>query len=287
MLRSAFVLLSLAAFSGPVLAQDATNPCTAYVTSIPYDINSPGYYCLRADLATDSFRGVNIQSSDVTLNCRNRAITTTNRDTGSDGIVVMGELANVTIQNCRVNNFDRGISGGYRGTQLQVLNNHVDNAISAGISAWGNGTRIVNNRVTNTHHLPDQQSTGINLLPFAPETSATGQELVNNVVANSYGSNQIIGIQISGATAPRVINNHVIDMRTLNGGYAVALWLSGWAQGATTTDALLINNTFSTRDPAMQGLWGQPSLCRGNIAVGLSQSGFANCLSNLDNTEIQ
>ena len=286
MLRIAFGLLSLALVSSPALAQDSTNPCTAYITSIPYDINSPGHYCLKANLTTDSFRGVNIQSSDVTLNCRNRSMTTTVRSPGSDGIVIMGELSNVTVQNCQVNNFDRGINGNYRGTNLQVLNNHVDNAISSGISVWGNETRVVNNRVTNTQHLPDQQSVGINLLPFEPETSAVGQELINNVVAGSRGNNQIIGIQISGATAPRVVNNHVIDLQPAGSGWAVGMWLSGWAQGATTTDVSLINNTFSSRDPVTQGLWGQPKLCRGNIAVGLSQSGFANCLTNTGNTEI-
>ena len=286
MLRNVFGLLSLALLSSPVLAQDAANPCTAYITSLPFDINSPGHYCLKANLTTDSFRAVNIQSSDVTLNCRNRSMTTTNRTGGTDGVVIMGDLSNVTVQNCTVNNFDRGINGNYRGTNLQVLNNHVDNAISAGISVWGNQTRVVNNRVTNTQHRPDQQSVGIHLLPFAPETSAVGQELINNVVAGSRGNNQIIGFEISGSTAPRVVNNHVIDLQPVNGGWAVGMWLSGWAQGATTTDVSLINNSFSARDPVVQGLWGQPKLCRGNLAVGLSQSGFANCLSSVDNTEI-
>jgi hypothetical protein len=287
MLRSVFGFAALALLSLPAMAQDSTtNPCTAYITSVPFDINSPGHYCLRGDLTTTSFRGVNIQSSDVTLNCRSRAITTTNRDAGSDGIVVMGELSNVTVQNCRVNNFDRGISGGFSGNNLQVMNNHVDNSISAGISVWGHGTRVASNRVTNTHHFPGQQSIGINLLPFSPEVSATGQELINNVVASSYGSDQVVGIQISGATNPRVANNVVADLRPDAAGYAVGLWLSGWAQGADTTGVVLVNNSFVSRGSSMQGMWGQPQVCRGNVAIGVSPGTFAACISNIDNTEI-
>jgi hypothetical protein len=272
--------LALASLSAP--AQEAAPTCGTFITSLPYTISAPGYYCLKQNLQTDVM-SIQILSDDVVLNCRGKTITNTTRSQGSDGIAVFQGTRNVTVQGCTVRDFDRGISVFSSGGNISVLNNHVDGAISNGIQAGGNDIRIANNRVTNVH---GQQPTGIYLVPQSPEVSATGQEVINNVIANVYGGQINTGIAIGGSTAPRITNNHIIDIEGNNEtSFSVAFWLMNWAQGATTTGVEMINNTVTSRVPGMGGIWGQPQLCRGNVSVGLPGA-FSGCLTSFDTTDI-
>lgn len=268
----------------PAHAQETpASACATIINSVPYTITTPGTYCLRNDSVTPSFYGVQIQSSDVVLNCRWKTIQASVRERGSDGISVAGTLENVTVKNCVVKDFDRGIT--VHGSNMQVLNSRVDNSITEGITAWGNNARVVNNRVTNTHNEPGQQAVGITLLPASPEVAATGQEAINNVVAGVRDGYLLVGMMISGSTDPRIVNNHIVDVVPAEGSYAIGMWMTGWAQGAVTTGGQMINNTVTSRHPGLQAIWGQPALCRGNTTVGLT-FGFAGCLSGSDNIAI-
>ena len=95
----------------------------------------------------------------------------------------------------------------------------------------------------------------------------------------------VVGLMVSGSTEPRIVNNHVLDLQPGPGAYAASIWLSGWAQGANPTGGQLINNSSMARLEGVHALWGQPALCRGNTAVGLT-SGFEGCLSQSDNAFI-
>ncbi|TQM12190.1 parallel beta helix pectate lyase-like protein [Pseudoxanthomonas sp. 3HH-4] len=288
MFNKFIAVLALATFGAPALAQEGgTTTCSTIITSLPYTITAPGNYCLRNDAVIQSHYGVHIASSDVVLNCRGRSIQAETLSAGSDGIAGMPGLENVTVQNCVVRNFDRGITAGYEGRNTQVLNNRVENVLSNGIAVWGHDARVVNNRVSNI--LPDTayQVVGISLFPFSPEVSATGQEAINNTIAGLTADYMLVGMMISGSTNPRLVNNHVLDLRRRTDTNAIGIWFTGWAQGASTTGGQLINNALMMREPGVSGLSGQPALCKGNTSVGIAVSGFESCLVRADNTTIQ
>jgi len=285
MFRKLASVVALLAFGSPAFAQETGSTCTTIIDALPYTITAPGTYCLRSDTVVQSFYGVQIMSNDVVLNCRGRTIEAAVVEPGSDGISTVAGLRNVTVQNCVVKGFDRGISVGNQGYGAQVLNNRVENSLSVGIAAWGHNARVVNNRVSNMHPELGQQVIGINLLPFTPEISATGQELINNTVASMSASYLLVGLMVSGSTEPRVINNHVLDLQPDPGAYAVSIWLNDWAQGANTTGGQLINNGFMARVNGVQSMWGQPALCKGNTTVGQA-SAFETCVSRSDNISI-
>jgi hypothetical protein len=278
-------VLALLAFGVPASAQETPSTCTTFINALPYTIEAPGTYCLRANSITQSHYGVQIQSSNVVLNCRGRTVEAAVPQVGTDGISTMSGLDNVTVQNCVVKGFDRGITVGNQAHGAQVLNNRVENGFSDGIIAWGHNARVINNRVSNMHPASGQQVVGISLMPFSPEISATGQELINNTVASMSASYLLVGLMVSGSTDPRVINNHVLDLQPGQGAYSASIWLTGWAQGANTTGGQLINNASMARREGVQAMWGQPALCRGNTAVGLT-FGFTGCLSESDNVSI-
>lgn len=258
--------------------------CTT-LTSLPFDITSPGRYCLAADQVTASFYGIHINASDVELDCKGHAITPSTRGAGSDGVSSDWGLRNVAIKNCTINDFDRGIRVGYEGSNFTIWNNHVDGSISSGIEAWGNGTRVVGNRVTNTSNAPGQSANGIHLLPFNPSTSATGQVAMNNVVAEIGSDTTATGFVVSGSSAPQLVNNQVIDLHSV--GNLFAIWLSDFAQGASTTNAALINNTMVSRMSNAIAIYsGLPATCYGNTVVGFGSDALDGCVAKRDNVVV-
>lgn len=262
--------------------------CTM-VTSLPLTISAPGRYCYGADLSTSSFSGVRIEASDVTLDCAGfRTTSSLPRSGGSDGIYTAGEVRNVTIRNCRVGGFDRGITAFAGAVGTRILDNHVDAAQTMGIGAWGDGAQVIGNRVTNTHPAePGQYANGISLLPVAPETPARNQVVARNVVVNVYGSAQTTGIVVSGSTAPKIVGNTILSLRPDEGGHAIGLWLSGWAQGARTTSATVADNQLMTRPSASYTDFAAETIesatsCTGNVTIGVSASNLWSCPSGED-----
>lgn len=257
------------------------------ITSLPYDISSPGHYCLESDLVSQPY-GINISASHVFVDCKRHSVSASSRQAGGIGIASNSGLADVTISNCLIKDFDHGIDAGYEGTDFQLLNNHIDGSMTSGIQAWGNRTRIVNNRITNAHNESGGQVAGITLLPFNPSTTASGQALINNVIAGMSGSAGVIGLDVSGSSAPQLVNNEVLQMRS-NGSYAIAVFFHDWVQGAVTTNAVLTNNTLSAdaSNTSETAIVGNPRLCAGNIGVGHTADAFDACTTQLDNSIVQ
>lgn len=257
------------------------------ITSLPYDISSPGHYCLESDLVSQPY-GINISASHVFVDCKRHSVSASSRQAGGIGIASNSGLADVTISNCLIKDFDHGIDAGYEGTDFQLLNNHIDGSMTSGIQAWGNRTRIVNNRITNAHNESGGQVAGITLLPFNPSTTASGQALINNVIAGMSGSAGVIGLDVSGSSAPQLVNNEVLQMRS-NGSYAIAVFFHDWVQGAVTTNAVLTNNTLSAdaSNTSETAIVGNPRLCAGNIGVGHTADSFDACTTQLDNSIVQ
>lgn len=261
--------------------------CTM-INAVPRTISTPGSYCLDADLVSTTFAGILIQSSHVSLDCRSHSITQQVRDIGGYGIAVNPGVQNVAIRNCRVKNFDRGISTGFPMTNLQILNNRVEDAFSVGIQAAGNRARVIGNQVVDTRNIPGQQSVGISIGPQDLGVPAVGVVVQDNVVAGTKSDATPFGIMVAGSSSPQLTNNRILDLQPGPGNAGLAIYLSQF-QGMDTTHAKLTNNTMMARVPLVQGVFsvgGVTATCVGNIAIGLSASGFSNsCQTSARNSE--
>ncbi len=81
-------------------AATSLNSCTT--------ISSPGVYYLTSDITDSSSTCFTISSSDVTLDCQWHVIDGT-KASGSYGIYASGSLSNITIRNCKIQEFYHGI----------------------------------------------------------------------------------------------------------------------------------------------------------------------------------
>lgn len=263
--------------------------CTV-IASLPHAIRAPGRYCYAADLESSSLNGLSIEASDVSLDCRGfRTTSALVRTGGSDGIYTVGVVRNVTVRNCHVIGFDRGITAFSGAQDVRILDNQVDCAQSVGIGAWGDGAQVIGNRVTNTHPAEQgQYSNGITLLPVAPESAAQRQVVIRNVVVNVHGSAQTSGVMVFGSTAPVIRGNTVVGLRPSAGGRAIGLWLADWVQGARTSAALVVENQLMSNPSSFYSDFSTQRVdsvasCVRNISIGVSASNLSACPSGSGN----
>src|SRR5688572_31641049 len=113
-------LLALALAAPSAWAE--TNVCTV-ISSLPAVISTPGSYCLEQDLSlpavTGDEKGIYIHlASDVTLDCNGHAITGTELSPDDPALdethydytgIRIGSSSRVTVRNCVVHGFFRGI----------------------------------------------------------------------------------------------------------------------------------------------------------------------------------
>lgn len=258
--------------------------CT-FVSSVSYYISAPGHYCMDMDISTDPSQqggiGVLIDSSDVLMDCMGHEIAGDAGTRSDTGIRATSGLHNVTIQNCKLTHFDNGINvDGFGNQDIRLLNNHVKNSTQVGIRAGGNQLRVIGNHVTNTSVYPNHL--GIELLPYQSGVPASGQVLLNNLVAGIGSDQGSIGISIDGSTAPQIINNQVT--LTSATGTQAWLWLRDDGQGAATSGAKVLNNAATSNGGG--GILGVAAVCIGNTTMGFSINAFDSCVTSQDNTII-
>ncbi|MBN1157712.1 right-handed parallel beta-helix repeat-containing protein, partial [Candidatus Woesearchaeota archaeon] len=115
-------------------------------------ISKPGIYELSSDLQCNG-NGINIVTSDVTLDCKNHLITYAGTDTTFNGINVMtsgSTLKNVIVKNCVVENYGKGINF-QMVSNSAILNNVVRQSTLNGIQIFcGDNNRVFGNTVAGT-----------------------------------------------------------------------------------------------------------------------------------------
>lgn len=123
------------------------------IGNVPYVINSPGVYCLDKNLylTGNASAAIYITASQVTLDCNDRSITRYSPSTASYGILASGQSI-TKVRNCRVHLFPTGIAL-VNSESVEISNNWITNASSAGILVGGNGTgiNVSDNVITNLY----------------------------------------------------------------------------------------------------------------------------------------
>jgi hypothetical protein len=141
----------------PSASAAETTYCNAYITTLPYTINTQGHYCLNRNLSTAISTGnaITINTDFVVLDLNNFKLGGGAAGTASEAVgVYANERSNLTIRGGNIRGFAFGIVvQGTIGTPAQnivVEDNVLDGNLKVGILVAAKAAQIRNNLVSNT-----------------------------------------------------------------------------------------------------------------------------------------
>jgi hypothetical protein len=266
-----------------VPAQAQTLPDCVWITSVPYTITAPGHYCLKQNISTNLINAIDIQSSNVSLDCRGRSITHTDPNNDAFGVVGggFGPVHDVTVRACKIVNFATGIAFSPGTERVEILSNDILQPALDGIVLWGSNSRIVGNSILNAN---DRMGLGhvrnITATAFEPGVRSVGNVITNNVVAGSSGAPAVWGIRVDMAVDVLVSNNQIVDLKPNAGGFAHSISIDA------SDSARVISNVMMSRSDNVVGVVAGNSLCTRNIAIGLSNDGYVWCTTSVNNSTV-
>jgi len=191
-------------------AAQSYDNCTGFITSIPVVISTPGYWCLKQDLATaiTSGKAIDIQTNDVTVDCNDFKLggLAAGAATGTLGIYA-NTRTHVTVRNCNIRGFYFGIEfTGASGSGHAVEDNRLDGNTFMGMLIQGDGSVVQRNRVF------DSGDSTISNYAYGIYTQGAVDVLdntISGVVAHAGDNGGAVGIQSETASSRRIIGNGV------------------------------------------------------------------------------
>jgi parallel beta-helix repeat protein len=202
-------LLLLVSWAPPAAAETLT--CTN-IGALPYTIASAGHYCLNSNFAgAYAANAITINASNVVLDCNDHSITQTG--TAAVNGIYAANKSLVTVRNCAVVNFSRGIALFETGAGLSRNNRAAGNEVRksklAGILMSGSANVVENNRVTENTGGGVDYTYGILLSSFG--SAGVGNVLRQNIVTNIAPSlyKRVTGIYLLDVQNTAIIGNTV------------------------------------------------------------------------------
>jgi hypothetical protein len=193
------------------------------ITSVPYEIKTPGFYYLGGNLTySGSTNAITVSADDVTLDLMGFSLTNSGAVGYTYGIIMNGRN-NVEIRNGTVRGFNVGVAGD--GTKLRAINVRAPNN-AFGINIWG------------SNHLIK----GCN----ASNNTTTGIYLQSGLISDCVASNNVYGIKLKGPG--NVLGNIVFSNSGYNfdlgDGVATAIMVDrNSAFGLPTNYYVILNTT--------------------------------------------
>ena len=243
---SRLLLLAATALLLPAAASAETFNCTE-ITSLPTTISASGHYCLHQNFvqAFSPQVAIDIEADDVVLDCNDHTIRETAPASNAEGVYVYRDRSRVTVRHCVIDGFYFGINFiantlGARGNVIQ--DNTIVRARETGITVWGSGNLIENNRITEVQgNLVGSNATGIKVA--GPGNIGSGNIIRGNLIANfkpnpPSGTPYAIGINMSGLQDTVISGNTITGLYAHTGGGTYGIIASG-STGVSVTDNFL------------------------------------------------
>jgi parallel beta-helix repeat protein len=264
------------AMSAPAQAAQSYDNCTGFVASLPATISTQGTWCLDKDLSTTQWftgNAITIATNNVTLDCNHFKIggLAAGAGTTANGVYASARL-NVTVRNCNIRGFFRGVYFDSGGGHL-VEDNSFDGNTFNGITVNSSGSTIRNNLVIDT-----------------------GGSTMVNVVSGIYGANgvDILDNTVNGVASAATDGNAYGIQTYLNGDRSISRnRVRGLAPAGTGNPRGIYNwnsERVIVRDNDVQGpgpsvangigvrCHDNTGTARGNVIAGF-ETGVSNCLS--------
>ena len=299
-------LLLLVSWAPPAAAETLT--CTN-IGALPYTIAASGHYCLNSNFAgVYAGNAITINASNVVLDCNDHSITQTGA-AAVNGIYAANKSL-VTVRNCAVVNFARGIAFFETGAGLSRNNrasyNEVRKSRLAGILMSGSANVVENNRVTENLGGSVDTTYGILLSSFggAGVGNVLRQNIVTNIAPSLY--KRVVGIYLENVDNTAILNNTISALFP-----PLDLGVYGIVGSETSLGNAAVNNTVLSATGAPPGGGGgityggasydgirfdgdytstNRNVCRGNVVghwvsnIFVETGGLAGCAKDL-NTE--
>jgi len=249
--------------------------CAGTIDQLPATIDTQGSWCLDHDLSTALASGgaITIATNNVTIDCNGFKLggLAAGESSQATGILAVDQH-NITVRNCGVRGFHRGIALGGSGHLVQ--DNRLDQNLSVGIAVFGEGHHVQGNRVFDTGGTP----------AGAASYGITGSaDMIDNTVDGVFAAAAVASVYgiATFEAGSEVRGNRVRNLAPQGGGAAIGV-LAG-AAGIT-----LRGNTLSlVAETAGHGIYatGTDTFCTDNVAIRFA-SGFFSCDLGLANLEL-
>ena len=267
-LSSKFALLILLAAAGEASrAAESYDGCTGYIDSVPAVVSSQGTWCLRDNVSTAITNGaaITVAANNVTIDCNDFKVggLAAGALSFTSGIKA-SQSRNVSIRNCTVRGFYRGIDLG-TGSGNLVEGNLVDHSLLHGIYAGGSDNIVRDNRVFDTGGKPGLASayaivadgdisgntvTGV----FADATDASPFGIVSLYASgNVVRGNRIIALASSGNGYARGIAIYSPDARIADNWIAISNPGTDYGVFGSSSNTFCVHNTASSATNAFSG----------------------------------
>ena len=241
-------LMTLAASCCAEAAVAAANPACVPIASAPYEIRSPGLYCLAGNLtyATGSGAAILILTDDATVDLNGFSIA----GTGGSGTFATGVFAQarrgITIRNGTIRGFLYGIllgddgaqgwaqGGGHLLRDLQLVRNYF-----RGIRVEGRADVVERCRIADTG---GTTVFGAGNYAFGVEVFGPGTQILSNVIDRTVAGagGEAVGVSVSDGGSGVVVEGNVISNEALP---ATANSFGVWVGGGSSV--LLLDNRFA------------------------------------------
>lgn len=276
----ALTLLLLALFvlaPMPGRAARSYDTCTAFVSTVPAVIASPGTYCLNANLVTSMASGaaIAINASNVTLDCDDFRVDDLGAGAATTAIGISASNQNyVTIRHCNVGGFQQGIvladNGSGKGANL-IEDNHLDGNTNVGISSQGTRSIVRRNIVLDTG-TTTQHANAIDGIVVDGDS-----QVVDNVVSGvtSHGASfGVYGIHFSNVEAGGTVNrNRVSNVVPAAGDASYGIFLGGTSAVARDNSIFGVPQVNNTAIDCS----GSHDIVQGTIAGGFKINNLGQC----------
>jgi len=249
------------------------------IASIPTVIATQGVYCLKHNLSTaiTSNPAIRIDTNNVTIDCNGHKLggLAAGNNSMAYGIAAV-DRRNITIRNCSVRGFYRGIElvGDESGYHV-IEDNALDNNLYQAINVTGDGSTIRRNQVRDTGgSTVSTQAHGISVSGSAVEVL---DNMVDGVVATDNNAVGVLAIVTDGLV---VRGNRI---RNLSSGSAEPTFAINLSLSAS---AVVIGNT-AWASGAMNAYGidcgGATSAARGNTVLDYNDVNGIYACTELDN----
>jgi len=191
------------------------------ITECGTTISNPGLYVLEGNMSTNTVDCINIESSNVTLDCQNNLIEGTIGNVGID--VGRGEitpLENIAVVNCKTSAFGTGIVI-FATKNSTISNNTVYDSKVSGIKIDGdniedpNNNFVTNNTIYNNGYglwiVKESNNNVISNNTLYENSQGISVEFSkeNTIIENNSSNNSFAGIISVGGTSNIISNNQV------------------------------------------------------------------------------
>jgi hypothetical protein len=277
-------------------ARAETTACTV-VSSLPTTISAAGTYCLDQDFDfTDSGTPININASNVVLDCNHHRVTNVGAPGSYNGVYAYNELKGVVIRNCTLDAFGGGIylsSGSSPGATGNLIEgNAILHSGAYGITVWGNNNRIERNRVSGNTGADNGQAEGI--VVYGMGNDGTSNAIRDNVISDfkpplpTSTVFRTVGISFDGG------NNFEVTGNTITGLYAPTGRAVNAIVSGGTASSLVARNIVLSPPPLPAPLDGTQdfgivlyggngtNVCRDNVVGHFTSANLSGCVDSVN-----